>query len=88
MGRTKGGMNQAYAVTDANGRPISLFMMADQVSAYTGAVPLDSLSKAQCLLTDVGLRAGCGSPFPLRPRQPSYSPLQPSPPPTPSDDAP
>src|SRR3546814_3485949 len=38
IGRTKGGMNtKLHAVTDANGRPISFFMTAGQVSDYTGA---------------------------------------------------
>jgi len=37
-----------HAVTDANGRPISLFMTAGQVSDYTGAAALlDSLPRAQ-----------------------------------------
>ena len=37
-----------HAVTDANGRPISFFMTADQVSDYTGAAAmLDSLPRAQ-----------------------------------------
>jgi transposase len=42
-----------HAVADANGRPISLFMTAGQVSDYTGAAALlDSLPKAQWLLGD------------------------------------
>ena len=37
-----------HAVTDANGRPISLFMTAGQVSDYIGAAAmLDSLPRAQ-----------------------------------------
>ena len=37
-----------YAVTDAEGRPLSFFMTAGQVSDYTGAaVLLDELPKAQ-----------------------------------------
>lgn len=46
---TKGGMNtKLHAVTDANGRPIRLFVTAGQVSDYTGAVALlDSLPRAQ-----------------------------------------
>jgi transposase len=54
IGRTKGGMNtKLHAVTDANGRPISLFMTAGQVSDYTGAAALlDSLPKGQWLLGD------------------------------------
>jgi transposase len=44
-----------HAVTDANGRPISVFITADQVSDYTGAADLlDTLHKAQWLLTDRG----------------------------------
>ena len=44
-----------HAVTDANGRPISLFMTAGQVSDYTGAAALlDSLPRAQWLLGDRG----------------------------------
>ncbi len=42
-----------HAVTDANGRPISFFMTAGQVSDYTGAAALlDSLPKAQRMLAD------------------------------------
>ena len=42
-----------HAVTDAKGRPISLFMTAGQVSDYTGAAALlDSLPRAQWLLGD------------------------------------
>ncbi len=47
-----------HAVTDANGRPISLFMTAGQVSDYTGAAGLlDSLPRAQWLLGDRGYDA-------------------------------
>ena len=47
-----------HAVTDANGRPISLFMTAGQVSDYTGAAALlDSLPRAQWLLGDQGYDA-------------------------------
>uniref|UniRef100_UPI003CF4BF2A IS5 family transposase n=1 Tax=Brevundimonas sp. TWP2-3-4b1 TaxID=2804580 RepID=UPI003CF4BF2A len=54
IGRTKGGMNtKLFAVTDANGRPISLFMTAGRVSDYIGAAALlDSLPRAQWLLGD------------------------------------
>ncbi|WP_461343855.1 IS5 family transposase [Brevundimonas sp. GN22] len=54
IGRTKGGMNtKLHAVTDANGRPISLFMTAGQVSDYIGAAAmLDSLPRAQWLRGD------------------------------------
>lgn len=59
IGRTKGGMNtKLHAVTDANGRPISFFMTAGQVSDYTGAAALlDGLPKAQWLLGDRGYDA-------------------------------
>ncbi|OWR00220.1 IS5 family transposase [Sphingopyxis witflariensis] len=59
IGRTKGGMNtKLHAVTDANGRPISFFMTAGQVSDYTGAAALlDSLPKAQWMLADRGYDA-------------------------------
>ncbi|EPZ5609581.1 MULTISPECIES: IS5 family transposase [Pseudomonadota] len=59
IGRTKGGMNtKLHAVTDANGRPISLFVTAGQVSDYTGAAALlDSLPRAQWLLGDRGYDA-------------------------------
>ena len=44
-----------HAVTDANGRPISFFLTAGQVSDYTGAAALlDSLPKAQWILADRG----------------------------------
>ena len=47
-----------HAVTDANGRPISFFMTAGQVSDYTGAADLlDSLPKAQWMLADRGYDA-------------------------------
>ena len=46
------------AVTDANGRPLSFFMTAGQVSDYTGAAALlDDLPKAQWLLGDRGYDA-------------------------------
>ncbi|MDZ7894502.1 MAG: IS5 family transposase [Sphingobium sp.] len=59
IGRTKGGMNtKLHAVTDANGRPISFFMTAGQVSDYIGAAALlDELPKAQWLLADRGYDA-------------------------------
>ncbi len=59
IGRTKGGMNtKLHAITDANGRPLSFFMTAGQVSDYTGAAALlDSLPKAQWLLADRGYDA-------------------------------
>ncbi len=47
-----------HAVGDANGCPISCFMIAGQVSDYTGAaVLLDDLPKAQWLLGDQGYDA-------------------------------
>ena len=54
IGRAKNGMNtKLHAVTDANGRPLSFFMTAGQVSAYTGAAALvDDLPKARRLLGD------------------------------------
>ena len=59
IGRTKGGMNtKLHAVTDANGRPLSFFMTAGQVSDYTGAAALlDDLPKAQWMLADRGYDA-------------------------------
>ena len=69
IGRTKGGMNtKLHAVTDANGRPISLFMTAGQVSDYIGAAALlDSLPRAQWLLGDRATTP-TGSGTPCRPR--------------------
>lgn len=47
-----------HAVTDANGRPISFFMTAGQVSDYIGAAALlDELPKAQWLFADRGYDA-------------------------------
>ena len=47
-----------HAVTDTNGRPISFFMTAGQVSDYIGAAALlDELAKAQWLLADRGYDA-------------------------------
>ncbi len=47
-----------HAVTDANGRPLSFFMTAGQVSDYIGAAALlDELPKAQWLLGDRGYDA-------------------------------
>jgi hypothetical protein len=59
IGRTKGGMNiKLHAVADANGRPLSFFMTAGQVSDYTReAVLLDDTPKAQWLLGDRGYDA-------------------------------
>jgi len=45
-------------VTNANGRPLSFFMTAGQVSDHTGAAALlDDLPKAQWLLGDRGYDA-------------------------------
>ncbi|NOW49010.1 transposase [Novosphingobium sp. SG751A] len=59
IGRTKGGMNtKLHAVTDANGRPLSFFITAGQISDYTGAAALlDELPKAQWMLADRGYDA-------------------------------
>jgi len=47
-----------HAVADANGRSLSFFMTAGQVSDYTGAAALlDNLPKAQWLLGDRGYDA-------------------------------
>jgi hypothetical protein len=49
IGRTKGGMNtKLHAVTDKNGRPISVLISAGETSDYTGAAALlNSLPPAQ-----------------------------------------
>ncbi|WEQ54518.1 IS5 family transposase [Komagataeibacter nataicola] len=59
IGRTKGGMNtKLHAITDQNGRPLSFFMTAGQISDYTGASALlSSLPMAQWLLADRGYDA-------------------------------
>lgn len=59
IGCTKGGMNtKLHAVTDANGRPLSFFITAGQISDYTGAAALlDDLPKAQWMLADRGYDA-------------------------------
>ena len=47
-----------HAVADANGRPLSFFMTAGQVSDYTGALALlSSLPAANWLLADKGYDA-------------------------------
>ena len=47
-----------HAITDADGRPLSFFMTAGQVSDYTGAAALlDDLPKAQWMLADRGYDA-------------------------------
>ncbi|MBS1051185.1 IS5 family transposase [Gluconobacter japonicus] len=59
IGRAKGGMNtKLHAVTDQNGRPLSFFMTAGQISNYTGAAALlESLPMAQWMLADRGYDA-------------------------------
>jgi len=48
-----------HAVTDQNGRPLSFFMTAGQVSDFTGAVTLlDSLPAVQWMLGDRRYDAG------------------------------
>ena len=47
-----------HAVTDAEGRPLSFFLTAGQVSDYTGAAALlDDLPKPQWMLGDRGYDA-------------------------------
>lgn len=49
-----------HAVTDANGRPLSYFMTAGEVSDYIGAAALlDEPPKAPWLLADRGYDADC-----------------------------
>ena len=80
------------AITDANGRPLSFFITAGQVSDYTGAAAvLDELPKAQWMLSDRGMMPiGSGMPcvekghqalhsrpqIPLHPRQIRQAPIQ------------
>lgn len=65
-----------HAVANANGHPLSFFMMAAQVSDYTGAAALiDDMLKAQWLLSNCGydaewLRDGIQAES-IRPRIPS-----------------
>ncbi len=58
-GRTKGGMNaKLHAICDSQGRPLSLFVTAGQVSDYIGARALmSSLAKVDWLLGDRGYDA-------------------------------
>ena len=58
-GRTKGGMNtKLHAVSDGQGRPISFFVTAGQVSDYIGArALLSSLPNVDWLLGDRGYDA-------------------------------
>ncbi|KQU48096.1 transposase [Sphingomonas sp. Leaf339] len=56
--RIRGEHTKLHAVTDAEGRPLSFFMTAGQVSDYTGAAALlDDLPKAQWMLGDRGYDA-------------------------------
>ena len=49
-----------HAVTDTEGRPIRFFMLARQVSDYTGAAALlDSLPRADWFLADRGYDGKC-----------------------------
>ncbi len=56
IGRTKGGLNtKLHAVTDAKDRWLRLFMMAGQVSDYTGTAALmGSLPAPEWLIADRG----------------------------------
>jgi transposase len=80
IGRRKSGVNtKLHALTDANGRPISLFMTAGQVSGYAGAAALlDSLPRAQWLLGD-GAMTLIGSVTPSKPRALRPASLAPNP---------
>lgn len=50
--------SRLHAVTEANGRPLSFFITAGQISDYTGAAALlDDLPKAKWLLGDRGYDA-------------------------------
>ncbi len=57
IGRMKDGLNtKLHAVTDANGRAISLFMTASQISDHTGAAALlDNLPKGAVVAERPGL---------------------------------
>ena len=59
IGRAKGGINtKLHAVTDAQGRPIRLYVTAGQISDYTGAaVLIETLPKLDWLLADRGYDA-------------------------------
>lgn len=53
VARPKAGKRLPFAAADPNGRPLSFFMTAGQVSDYADAAALlDDLTKAQCLLGD------------------------------------
>ncbi|QOL80061.1 IS5 family transposase [Pseudooceanicola spongiae] len=59
IGRTKGGMNsKLHTVTDAQGRPLRMFLTAGQRSDYIGArALLDGLPPARHMLADRGYDA-------------------------------
>ena len=59
IGRTKGGLNsKLHVVTDAEGRPIRMFLSDGQTSDYTGArALLSSIPQAGALLADRGYDA-------------------------------
>ncbi len=59
IGRTKGGMNtKLHAICDSQGRPLSLFVTAGQVSDYIGArALLSSLPNVDWMLGDRGYDA-------------------------------
>jgi len=64
-----------HAIADANGRPLSFFMTADQVSDYTGAAALlDDTPKAQWLLGDRGYDADWFQGRPPGQRHPALHP--------------
>ncbi len=54
-----------HAVTDANGRPLSFFMTAGQVSDYTGAAALldDMPRRNGCWATVAMTPTGSGMPY-------------------------
>jgi predicted oxidoreductase len=61
IGSTKGGMNtKLHAVADANGRPLSFFMTAGQVSDYTGAqrYSMTCRRRSGCLATVATMLTG------------------------------
>ncbi len=59
IGRTKGGKNsKLHTVTDAQGRPLRMFLMAGQHNDYIGArALLDTLPPAKHMLADRGYDA-------------------------------
>jgi transposase len=63
-----------HAVTDANGRPLSLFVAAGQVSDCTGsAAPLEDRPMAQQMLANRGYKqTALGTPFRQRGSDPAF----------------